>query len=55
VGKKGFEIGTKIAYRNGGFIGSPRVGNMDCAMVTEEAAAEKLALCDFGIDPKTWE
>jgi hypothetical protein len=21
----------------------------------EEAAAEKLALCDFGIDPKTWE
>jgi hypothetical protein len=22
---------------------------------TEQAAAEKLALCDFGIDPKTWE
>ena len=21
----------------------------------EEAAAEKLALCDFGIDPRTWE
>ena len=21
----------------------------------EEVAAEKLALCDFGIDPKTWE
>jgi hypothetical protein len=21
----------------------------------EEAEAEKLALCDFGIDPKTWE
>ena len=24
---------TKIAYRNGGLSGSPRGGNMDCAMV----------------------
>ena len=25
-----FEIATKIAYRNGGLIGSPRGGNKDC-------------------------
>ena len=31
--KESFEIATKIAYRNGGPIGSPRSGNMDCAMV----------------------
>jgi S1/P1 Nuclease len=31
--KESFEIATKIPYRNGGRIGSPRGGNMDCAMV----------------------
>jgi len=28
-----FEIATKIAYRNGGHIGSPKGGNKDCTMV----------------------
>jgi S1/P1 Nuclease len=28
-----YEIATKIAYRNGGRIGSPRGGSMDCPMV----------------------
>jgi hypothetical protein len=28
--KESFEIATKIAYRNGGSIGSPRAGNKDC-------------------------
>jgi hypothetical protein len=32
--KESFEIATKIAYRNGGPIGIPRGGAMDCAMVT---------------------
>ena len=31
--KESFEIATKIAYRNGGRIGSPKGGNMDCTMV----------------------
>jgi hypothetical protein len=31
--KESFEIATKIAYRNGGWIGVPRGGNMDCTMV----------------------
>ena len=31
--KESFEIATKIAYRNGGLIGSPRGANMDCTMV----------------------
>jgi S1/P1 Nuclease len=31
--KESFEIATKIAYRNGGRIGTPKGGNMDCAMV----------------------
>ena len=31
--KESFEIATKIAYRNGGRIGSPRGGNMDCTMM----------------------
>jgi hypothetical protein len=31
--KESFEIATKIAYRNDGRIGSPKGGNMDCAMV----------------------
>jgi hypothetical protein len=31
--KESFEIATKIAYRNGGRIGSPRGGNKDCTMV----------------------
>jgi S1/P1 Nuclease len=37
--KESFEIATKIAYRNGGRIGSPRDGNRDCTM---EAAAPVL-------------
>jgi hypothetical protein len=35
--KESFEIATKIAYRNGGLIGIPRVGNMDCTMVPAAA------------------
>ena len=31
--KESFEIATKIAYRNGGRIGIPKGGNMDCTMV----------------------
>jgi S1/P1 Nuclease len=31
--RESFEIATKIAYRNGGLIGSPRGANKDCAMV----------------------
>jgi hypothetical protein len=31
--KESFEIATKIAYRNGGRIGIPRGGNVDCTMV----------------------
>ena len=32
-GKESFEIATKIGYRNGGRIGSPRGGSMDCTVV----------------------
>jgi hypothetical protein len=32
-GKESFEIATKIAYRNGGRIGTPKGGNLDCVMV----------------------
>ena len=31
--KESFEIATKIAYQNGGLIGSPRGGNKDCTTV----------------------
>jgi len=31
--KESFEIATNIAYRNGGRIGIPKTGAMDCAMV----------------------
>jgi hypothetical protein len=31
--KESFEIAVKIAYRNGGRIGIPKGGNMDCTMV----------------------
>jgi hypothetical protein len=31
--KESYEIATKIAYRNGGRIGIPRGGSMDCTMV----------------------
>jgi hypothetical protein len=31
--KESFEIATKFAYRNGGRIGTPRGGSMDCTMV----------------------
>ena len=32
--KESFEIATKIAYQNGGLIGSSRAGNKDCTTVT---------------------
>jgi hypothetical protein len=32
--KESFEIATKIAYQNGGLIGSPRDGNRNCRTVT---------------------
>ena len=31
--KESFEIATKIAYLNGGLIGSPKGGNKDCTTV----------------------
>ncbi|HEY6366404.1 MAG TPA: S1/P1 nuclease [Candidatus Binatia bacterium] len=31
--KESFEIATKFAYRNGGPIGIPKGGTMDCSMV----------------------
>jgi hypothetical protein len=31
--KESYEIATKIAYRNGGWIGNPKGGSMDCTMV----------------------
>jgi hypothetical protein len=31
--KESFEIATKIAYRNGGRIGTPKGGNKDCTIV----------------------
>jgi|GEM_PF-1136063 len=31
--KESFEIATKIDYRNGGRIGIPKGGNMDCTMI----------------------
>jgi len=31
--KESFEIATKIAYRNGGRIGTPKGENKDCSMV----------------------
>jgi len=33
VTEESLEIATKIAYRNGGRIGIPKGGNMDCTMV----------------------
>jgi hypothetical protein len=33
MGKESFEIATKIAYRNGGRIGTPKGENKDCSMV----------------------
>ena len=35
--KESFEIATKIAYRNGGRIGIPKGGTMDCTMVAAAA------------------
>jgi S1/P1 Nuclease len=32
--KESFEIATKIAYQNGGLVGSPRDGNRNCTAVT---------------------
>jgi hypothetical protein len=31
--KESFEFATKFAYRNGGQIGIPKGGNMDCPML----------------------
>jgi hypothetical protein len=31
--KESYDIATKIAYRNGGRVGSPKAGSMDCAMM----------------------
>jgi hypothetical protein len=31
--KESFEIAAKFAYRNGGRIGIPKGGNLDCTMV----------------------
>ena len=31
--KESFDIATKIAYRNGGRVGIPKGGNMDCTIV----------------------
>jgi hypothetical protein len=31
--KKSYEIATKVAYRNGGPIGMPKAGPMDCTMM----------------------
>ena len=36
--KESYEIATKIAYRNGGRIGSPRCGAMDCTAVAAAPA-----------------
>jgi S1/P1 Nuclease len=36
--KESFEIATKIAYRNGGRIGIPKAGNMDCTMASAAPA-----------------
>jgi hypothetical protein len=33
VGKESYGIATKIAYRNGGRIGIPKAGAVDCRMV----------------------
>jgi ABC-type uncharacterized transport system substrate-binding protein len=38
--KESFEIATNIAYRNGGQIGMPRGGNMDCTMVAAKTGAD---------------
>jgi hypothetical protein len=35
--KESFEIAAKIAYRNGGRIGTPKGGNKDCSMVAAAA------------------
>jgi len=32
--KESYEIATKIAYRNGGQIGTPKGGVMDCTMAS---------------------
>ena len=44
--KESFEIATKIAYRNGGRIGIPKGGNLDCTMV---AAAPSRASRGIGM------
>jgi S1/P1 Nuclease len=36
--KESFEIATKIAYRNGGRIGTPKAGATDCTMVATAPA-----------------
>jgi hypothetical protein len=46
VGKRSYEIATKIAYWNDGRIGIPRASGMDCTMV---AAAPVLPAGYIGI------
>jgi hypothetical protein len=41
--KESFEIATKIAYRNGGRVGIPKGGNMDCAVAPP--LPDSLAAC----------
>jgi len=36
MGKESYEIATKIAYRNGGRIGTPKPEALDCAMVAAD-------------------
>ena len=36
--KESFDVGTKIAYRNGGRIRIPRDGNLDCTTATAAPA-----------------
>jgi S1/P1 Nuclease len=49
--KESFEIATKIAYRNGGRIGSPRSGNKDCREV-QAASDSDLPTKDYSRPPK---
>jgi hypothetical protein len=42
--KESFEIATKIAYRNGGQIGIPKGGNIDCTPELPQKERRILAL-----------
>jgi hypothetical protein len=43
--KESYEIATKIAYRNGGRIGSPIGGNKDCTTVAAAPVLPLATLC----------